>query len=487
MTAPASAAAPVVPLGANAMQPSTTGGPTLPATGLSANHCGTQVPDGAIVRSDGSIVDAQGHPVTGNVVCSYSDVANNATTNGTTTNAFVAGSGVQPQTIITQITDNMTEIAYQRAPLNNQTTGWKSITMSIKVPMEPHGDLPLPWTIRYFSGFIGDDDNSTIIAGALQYLNGQFSAVAMMENKINQKVYSDQVAATNGDTIVVSVQQSPITSGVWIATVTNSRTGLSHSLNVQFSQPMNWALPAVSDAHDASGNPLSSDPNNACGYIPHGFTSVHFGSPSLVLPGQPAFTQPFSPAYSPTLTVNCSWGAWVQTDNGNQSGYLNFIWDCNPVTCGGGTDTCGLAPVQCTDDAFTNCGTCPSGLMCKTAGVGQNTCVAACNPLTCDGTCGSKSDGCGGTLNCGGCAGTQGVCVAGTCQCTPLTCQQMGLSCGAVDNGCGTRITCGPTCAPPKNAPAIPRGGAALLSLLLGGLGFTLVTRSKRSRSSEVS
>lgn len=75
---------------------------------------------------------------------------------------------------------------------------------------------------------------------------------------------------------------------------------------------------------------------------------------------------------------------------------------------------------------------------------------AGCIPLTCSSAlaaCGMTSDGCGGTLKCGGCPSGQ-VCTNNNCyaaNCTPMTCQQVGSNCGCSGDGCGNVICCG-TC-----------------------------------------
>ena len=69
----------------------------------------------------------------------------------------------------------------------------------------------------------------------------------------------------------------------------------------------------------------------------------------------------------------------------------------------------------------------------------------SCTPDTCTGkgyACGSFSDGCGGTIDCGTCSA--GVCVNGQC-CTPDTCTGKGYACGSFSDGCGGTIDCG-TC-----------------------------------------
>ena len=74
----------------------------------------------------------------------------------------------------------------------------------------------------------------------------------------------------------------------------------------------------------------------------------------------------------------------------------------------------------------------------------------ACTPKTCTSlgaTCGSPSDGCGGTLSCGTCASGQTCNASYQCvaACTPQTCASLGAVCGTPSNGCGGTLSCG-TC-----------------------------------------
>ncbi|MGM0576054.1 MAG: sugar-binding protein [Myxococcota bacterium] len=79
-----------------------------------------------------------------------------------------------------------------------------------------------------------------------------------------------------------------------------------------------------------------------------------------------------------------------------------------------------------------------------------------CAPLTCaeaGATCGTASDGCGGTLDCGACddgeACTDNQCLA---TCTPLTCAEAGATCGTASDGCGGTLDCG-ACPEPTPTP----------------------------------
>jgi hypothetical protein len=69
----------------------------------------------------------------------------------------------------------------------------------------------------------------------------------------------------------------------------------------------------------------------------------------------------------------------------------------------------------------------------------------ACVPTACTGACGRLDDGCGGQLDCGGCAGnaacTANRCVSSTC----TTCESAKVQCGQISDGCSAFLGCG-TC-----------------------------------------
>jgi len=98
-----------------------------------------------------------------------------------------------------------------------------------------------------------------------------------------------------------------------------------------------------------------------------------------------------------------------------------------------------------------NCGTCTSP---QTCGGGGTPNVCGCTPTTCAAqgkNCGSISNGCGGTLNCGTCTSPQtcgGGGTANVCGCTPTTCAAQGKNCGSISNGCGGTLSCGSCTAP---------------------------------------
>jgi hypothetical protein len=154
---------------------------------------------------------------------------------------------------------------------------------------------------------------------------------------------------------------------------------------------------------------------------------------------------------------------------------------CNTGTCGGGgtPGVCGgsnaCVPKSCPDaggcgpmaDGCNNllqCGTCTGPATCGGAGI-PNVCGSTeadggsllpdggCRPLTCAQQgifCGPAGNGCGGTLDCGGCdagtcggSGTPNVCGVPPDLCVSMTCASQHLSCGPAGDGCGNVIQCG--------------------------------------------
>jgi hypothetical protein len=132
-------------------------------------------------------------------------------------------------------------------------------------------------------------------------------------------------------------------------------------------------------------------------------------------------------------------------------GFCDFHGTCDICDTPGGCNCPGLDP--CTGacgDAYNNnlscndhwlCyGSCPTGQKCETVG-------SCCTPMTRQQACGTNAcgtlpDGCGGTVNCGGCL--VGVCrTDGTCCIPSATCS--GRVCGTVPDGCGGTPSCG-TC-----------------------------------------
>jgi hypothetical protein len=76
--------------------------------------------------------------------------------------------------------------------------------------------------------------------------------------------------------------------------------------------------------------------------------------------------------------------------------------------------------------------------------VGQEPEPPACTELTCAADqCGVVPNGCGTTMDCGGCSGNQ-VCNANRCEpvCVKTTCEAQGVACSTIADGCGGLIEC---------------------------------------------
>lgn len=121
---------------------------------------------------------------------------------------------------------------------------------------------------------------------------------------------------------------------------------------------------------------------------------------------------------------------------------------CNGSVCmpGNSVATCGTGGNACAPCS----GTCTTGV-CSAACVPRTSCTALGL------NCGPIGDGCGGMLNCGTCTppaicgggGTPSVCGGtigpdgGLPTCTPLNCSQQGIGCGPAGDGCGNTLSCG--------------------------------------------
>ena len=119
---------------------------------------------------------------------------------------------------------------------------------------------------------------------------------------------------------------------------------------------------------------------------------------------------------------------------------------CFPSNCVGLGANCGTATDGC--GGTIDCGSCDDGESC--GGGGPNVCGATkCEPKTCeslDAECGWVSDGCSSVLNCGGCpppSVCEGLGHANQCECVATTCEEADAECGTVPDGCGGVIDCG--------------------------------------------
>ncbi len=127
---------------------------------------------------------------------------------------------------------------------------------------------------------------------------------------------------------------------------------------------------------------------------------------------------------------------------------------CTPKTCADLGVDCGTQSDGCGNTI--DCGNCTSPDYC--GGGGSSKCgTGPCQKKTCadlGATCGQQGDGCGGLIDCGTCTapetcgggGTPNQC--GKPACTKKTCAQMGYNCGPVADGCGGLVDCG-TCTLP--------------------------------------
>jgi hypothetical protein len=127
---------------------------------------------------------------------------------------------------------------------------------------------------------------------------------------------------------------------------------------------------------------------------------------------------------------------------------------CVALTCADVNADCGTLSDNC--GGTLQCGTCPAGVICGGGGI-PNQCIgpcqggAGCCPRTCleqNADCGMVSDGCGNILDCGACppgetcggGGQPGACGS---MCLGKTCGQLGVDCGTVGDGCGDTLHCG--------------------------------------------
>ena len=174
-------------------------------------------------------------------------------------------------------------------------------------------------------------------------------------------------------------------------------------------------------------------------------------------------------------------GTWVASPQvgycaHGQSGYPNCN-SCTPTTCAAQGGTCGTMSDGC---AWTlNCGTC-SGESCGESPLLPNLCGL---PTTCaqmGAICGEYLNGCGSVINCGTCAQGQycdtssRTCVS-TASCTPTTCAAQGKNCGTISDGCGGTLSCG-TCSGGQVCDAVTSVCEACQTKTCSSLGYTCGT-----------
>lgn len=133
---------------------------------------------------------------------------------------------------------------------------------------------------------------------------------------------------------------------------------------------------------------------------------------------------------------------------------------CDPTSCVAVGAECGTIGDGC--GRTLDCGGCAAGMACGSGGA-PNRCGPGCTPITCAAAgvrCGRLADGCGGTLECGSCtapATCGGGGTPGRCGCTPLADPCGARDCGTAGDGCGATVACG-TCRGPY---ACGGGGSA--------------------------
>lgn len=124
------------------------------------------------------------------------------------------------------------------------------------------------------------------------------------------------------------------------------------------------------------------------------------------------------------------------------------VHTCRPKTCVGEGKQCGSISNGC--GGTVQCGDCADTHSCSD----QNKCEPKCEPLSCGellADCGSVDDGCGRTIHCGVCpygqsCGAGGIpnACGGGALCEPYTCEKMGFTCGRFSDSCGGVLDCGP-------------------------------------------
>jgi hypothetical protein len=120
---------------------------------------------------------------------------------------------------------------------------------------------------------------------------------------------------------------------------------------------------------------------------------------------------------------------------------------CSGVECGYVSDGC---------EGTIHCGGCSPGSHCTLGTCGATPCTPVPVGTACDGLCGEVSDGCSGTYACDdgnggetcsgyaycGWGGVPNEC--GSPPCVPTTCEELGFTCGLAPDGCGGALNCWP-------------------------------------------
>jgi hypothetical protein len=110
-----------------------------------------------------------------------------------------------------------------------------------------------------------------------------------------------------------------------------------------------------------------------------------------------------------------------------------------------------MPPYRKTPKTYLIAALAATSLIACSGGAGKDPDGPGCHPSSCadlGAECGQIDDGCGGMLECGGCAdpetcGGGGANLCGTGVCEPMTCADLGAECGEPSNGCDELLSCG--------------------------------------------
>jgi hypothetical protein len=121
------------------------------------------------------------------------------------------------------------------------------------------------------------------------------------------------------------------------------------------------------------------------------------------------------------------------------------VCGCTPTTCLAEGKNCGSISDGC--GRTLNCGTCQGRQFC--GGGGEDNVCGGCTPDTSCAEeawkCGTLNTGCA-MVSCGTCDDPEQCGPNHTCICIPLEKCPAGFECGTVPDGCGGTLTCGGSC-----------------------------------------
>jgi hypothetical protein len=219
----------------------------------------------------------------------------------------------------------------------------------------------------------------------------------------------------------------------------------------------------------AQGTPVSTQTDNDCQLTVcdgAGMTEQQNDDTDPPLDGGPCLIPGCdngTPIQTPEAQLTACGGGNVCTSNGMCVECVTDAQCTSPETCAGGgvANQCGCDPdpTPCATQS-ASCGSvsdgCGGTVQCGNAGAcvsggdvcQGNTCCTPMSPCT-GNNCGSVNDNCGQAVTCN-CAGGSDICQTGTC-CTPDAdpCGMAGAECGSVVDNCGQTVNCTDTCVVP--------------------------------------